>query len=262
MLALDFDGVISDSAAESFVVALRSHLRMRPTSPLAGRLEAHADPAGAPDARRIRADPLFEAFVGPMPLGNRAEAYEVILAALEAGSELPDQAAYDAFYRTHAADFLADYHRCFYEERRAFAEREPEVWVSLMQPYQAFVDLLRRCAGRVELAIATAKDRSSVLGLLRHYGIADLFPDQRILDKEMGRSKRAHLEQLQQRWGGPFEQIAFVDDKVNHLDGVAPLGLRCVLAAWGYNGLREHELARARGYAVCELAGAERLLFF
>jgi phosphoglycolate phosphatase-like HAD superfamily hydrolase len=283
MLALDFDGVISDSAAEAFVVASRSHLQMRPDSSLARHLARLADSAREPDPSRIRADSLFGDFVRLMPLGNRAEDYEVVLAALECGIELPDQAAYDAFYATHDPGFLADYHRCFYAERSSFAERDPEVWESLMQPYGAFVDLLRRharprsalapayprCgpkpayprdAGQVELAIATAKDRASVLRLLHCYGIADLFDGDRLLDKEMGRSKRAHLELLQRRWGGSFEQITFVDDKVNHLDAVADLGLRCVLAAWGYNGAREHELARERGYRVCELAGAERVL--
>jgi phosphoglycolate phosphatase-like HAD superfamily hydrolase len=261
LLALDFDGVISDSAAEAFVVASRSHARLRPGSPMAGRLAALVDSADSPDPRRIRADPLFGAFVALMPLGNRAEDYEVVLAALEAGVDLPDQAAYDAFYATHDPGLLADYHRCFYEERSAFAEREPEVWESLMRPYDAFIELLRRRAKPAQLAIATAKDRASVLRLLQCYGIADLFGATRLLDKEMGRSKRAHLAQLQQSWGGPFEQILFVDDKVNHLDAVADLGVGCVLAAWGYNGDREHELARARGYGVCELAGAEAMLF-
>jgi hypothetical protein len=55
--------------------------------------------------------------------------------------------------------------------------------------------------------------------------------------------------------------MTFVDDKVNHLDAVAPLGVRCALSAWGYNGPREHELARARGYRVCSLADVESQLF-
>jgi phosphoglycolate phosphatase-like HAD superfamily hydrolase len=261
MLALDFDGVISDSALEAFVVAARTHTRMRSGSTMSSRLEALVEGAGAPDPQRIRADPLYRGFVELMPLGNRAEDYEVILAALEAGIDLCDQAAYDTFYASHAPDFLADYHRCFYAERSAFAQRQPELWESLMQPYGALVDLLRRYAGRVELAIATAKDRASVLRLLHCYGIADLFAGDRLLDKELGRSKRAHLELLQRRWGGDFERITFVDDKVNHLDAVADLGLCCVLAAWGYNGVREHALARERGYGVCELARAERVLF-
>jgi len=38
---------------------------------------------------------------------------------------------------------------------------------------------------------------------------------------------------------------------------VAPLGVRCVLAGWGYNGPREHDLAARRGYLVCGLGDFE-----
>jgi hypothetical protein len=42
---------------------------------------------------------------------------------------------------------------------------------------------------------------------------------------------------------------------------VAPLGVRCALAAWGYNGERELRHARARGYLVCTLDDVDRQLF-
>jgi hypothetical protein len=58
-----------------------------------------------------------------------------------------------------------------------------------------------------------------------------------------------------------FPDMTFVDDKVNHLDAVAPLGVRCALAGWGYNGGREHDLAERRGYVVCSLENAEQRLF-
>ena len=53
----------------------------------------------------------------------------------------------------------------------------------------------------------------------------------------------------------------FIDDKVNHLDAVAELGVRCGLAAWGYNGAREAQLAHSRGYLVCSLEEIEAQLF-
>jgi hypothetical protein len=55
--------------------------------------------------------------------------------------------------------------------------------------------------------------------------------------------------------------VTFVDDKVNHLDDVAPLGVRCVLAAWGYNGDRERREAERAGYRVCGLDQVEAALF-
>ena len=120
--------------------------------------------------------------------------------------------------------------------------------------------LRRRAADRV-LALATAKDEPSVDILLDLYGIGDLFPGERVVDKAAGRSKRTHLTILAERLGVGFEAMTFVDDKLNHLEDVADLGVRCVLAGWGYNGERERRLATERGFVVCDLGTAEELLF-
>jgi phosphoglycolate phosphatase-like HAD superfamily hydrolase len=82
-----------------------------------------------------------------------------------------------------------------------------------------------------------------------------------VLDKETGVHKDAHLKELHKTVGVAYEEMVFVDDKVNHLDRAAGLGVRCALAAWGYNGEREVELARERGYRVCTLENAEEQLF-
>jgi phosphoglycolate phosphatase-like HAD superfamily hydrolase len=130
-----------------------------------------------------------------------------------------------------------------------------------MRPYESFLRILRRRAGDTTYAIATAKDRRSVDVLLREYGIDDLFPAELITDKESGEKKTAHLRRLREVLRLDFPEITFVDDKVNHLDTVAPLGVRCALAAWGYNDRREHALAAGRGYLVCHLDDVELQLF-
>lgn len=246
LLALDFDGVISDSAREAFAVAMRTWAALRPQSPLAGREE---------DGR------LYAAFLEIMPLGNRAEDYATALAAIEAGRELPDQGAYDAFKAGVGEAFLRDFHRRFYEEREAWAGADPEGWRARMAVYPGLAGILRRRGGETLLAIATSKDRRSVRRLLEGYGLADLFPEGRVLDKEAGVSKRTHLERLSSDLGVPPAEITFVDDKVNHLETVAPLGVRCVLAAWGYNGERERRIARREGFLVCSLEDFEAQVF-
>ncbi len=246
-LALDFDGVISDSARECFRVALTTWGRLHPDSSLAG-----AEPGDAT---------LYRGFLALLPLGNRAEDFGVALSALDARARIPDQAAYDAFRARWSAQELARFHERFYAERRAWQDRDPAGWRRLVAPYAELLDVLRRHAGEVELAIATAKDARSVGVLLEDYGVADLFPADRILDKETGVSKRAHLEALRERLGVAPEEITFLDDKVNHLEAVAGLGVRCALAAWGYNGEREWRRARERGFAVCRLDDVEATLF-
>ena len=242
-LVLDFDGVIADSGPEAFRVALRTYTELCPTSPLASEA-----PSG-----------LYGAFVELMPLGNRAEDFGVALRALDAGDPPADQAAYDAFYAAQPDAWRRDFHRRFYEVRAELARTDPASWRALLPPYPRLVETLRRRAGDAAYAIATAKDRASVGLLLEGYRLRDLFRPELVLDKETGVHKTAHLERVRAILGLPFEELTFIDDKVNHLDAVSRLGVRCVLAAWGYNGPREHELARAHGHLVCRLEDVDAL---
>lgn len=260
LLALDFDGVISDSAPEAFVVALRTWCELQPGSDLA-ESRALVEGAGAPPPDAIAAEPVWAEFIAMMPLGNRAEDYGVELAAIEAGVALADQAAYDTFKAGLEPEWLRAFHKRFYRVRGAMSEADPAAWRRLMRPYPGVCELLRRHARETVLAIATSKDRRSVAKLLAAYGAADLFPEGRILDKETGVSKRAHLEHLHRRHGLAFEEMTFVDDKVNHLESVAPLGVRCGLAAWGYNDEREVRQSRERGFLVLALDDVEAQLF-
>jgi phosphoglycolate phosphatase-like HAD superfamily hydrolase len=244
-LVLDFDGVIAQSAPEALCVALRSYRVLLPESPLGKR----------------EPEELYAAFVELMPLGNRAEDFGVALRALDRGAKIADQESYDAFYNAIDPAWRREFQRLFYEVRRAFAADDPQGWHALLPPYGAFLEVLRRHAGDVPLAIASAKDAASVRVLLESYGVADLFAPELILDKETGVHKTSHLAQVQRRLGLPYPQLTFVDDKVNHLDAVSRLGVRCALAAWGYNGPREQALARAHGHLVCHLDEVETLLF-
>ena len=260
LLALDFDGVISDSAPESFAVALLTYTKMIKDSRFDDR-RAALEAGSLPTAKRLVEDPLYVAFIDLMPLGNRAEDFAISLAALEAGRRLANQADYDAFRSELDEDWLRKFHRRFYENRTALSRRDPTGWRRMMGPYPPFLEILHRRAGDALLAIATSKDGKTVAALMRDYGIEALFPPERVLDKETGVHKDAHLRQLHKTVGVAYEEMVFVDDKVNHLDRVAGLGVRCALAAWGYNGEREIELASQRGYRVCTLENAEEQLF-
>ncbi len=257
LLALDFDGVISDSAPESWWVCLRTYAALRPSPAVEGLCAA----AEAASADEIRADEAYRRFLRMMPLGNRAEDFAVALSLILGDRDAADQAAFDDGYEAEPAAFLTAFHEAFYATRARLRERDPDRWISLLGPYPPFLEILHRRAGQVGLAIATAKDRPSVRRLLREYGIDPLFPEEALLDKEAGRSKRVHLSRLRDRFGLPFEQIVFVDDKVNHLDDVSSLGVSGVLASWGYNGAREHAQARERGHRVCSLEDFDATLF-
>lgn len=244
-LVLDFDGVLFDSARESFAVSRRTYLELRPESSLAARDE----------------EKLYRDYLELMPLGNGAADYGAVLTMLEQGRFPRSQEEYGAFRDEQEAPWLARYRDRFYEVRHEWAGREPETWRALMPPYAEFVAMLRRRKGEVRYAIATAKDRPSVDALLATHSLTDLFSGDLIVDGSAGRDKSVHLDTLRRRLDLPAAALTFVDDKVTHLDSASSLGVRGALAAWGFNGTREHDIARARGHLVCSLENAEAMLF-
>jgi len=191
---------------------------------------------------------------------RRAEDFGVALRALELGLELPDQAAYDAFYRSLHQGWLEAYHATFYEVRDRLRTADSARWLTLNDGYPPFTAFLKRAADRFAIAILTARDRASLDVLLDHLGVAAIIPRHLRLDKEAGLHKTSHLSQLADRLQVTFPEITFVDDKVNHLERVAPLGVRPVLAGWGLNTPREHARAMALGFPVARLDALDSVL--
>lgn len=260
VIAFDFDGVLCNSSREVFLVATEAYASMMPGSQLLAALSELSN-RGARSAEGFVDHPLVEAFSDLHPLGNRAEDFGVALRALDTDKTIKDQAAYDEFYSTLDPAWLAGYHRCFYETRTSLRARDPEAWLALHSPYPELNEVLHRHTESARFAVATAKDARSAHLLLNELGLADLFDPRLVLDKETGVEKTIHLATLSERLGADFNTITFVDDKVNHLQRVARLGVRPILAGWGFNTPREHSLAERLGFEIANLDTAEAVLF-
>ena len=259
VIALDFDGVLCDSVRETFATALHTYGEAMPDSRLVDRIRARLGPWPWSNPA-IATDPDFLRFESLVPLGNRAEDFGVALLAMDLQTEVTDQSAYDTLYASLDPSWLASFHGRFYESRAELRAEAPEAWLELHRDYPRFTQLLYEIAGDVRLAIATAKDSRSLALLLDRFGVDGLFAPELRFDKETGVQKTEHLTELAGRLGSKFADITFVDDKVNHLQRVAPLGVRPVLAGWGHNTDREHRAAEALGFEVATFDTARTIL--
>ena len=260
VLAFDFDGVLCDSSREVFVVAVDTLADLEPGSELLEVLRPLRDEAlRGGDA--FRDHEVYAQFSELLPLGNRAEDFGVALRAIEASKTISDQAGYDAFYAGLPAPWRDLFHRRFYAARTRLRESDLNRWLALHLPYPELVAALERHRDEFIPAVATAKDAQSVHLLLTELGLHNVFDPRFVLDKETGVEKTIHLGELQRRTGAPFADITFVDDKLNHLVKVAELGVRCVLAGWGFNTEREHEVAHRLGFEVAHLDDLDTTVF-
>ena len=250
VLAFDFDGVLSDSLLEAYLITWRISGRFDPAlTPPAATLPSLA----AIHAFREQHQEHWRAFNKLVPLGNRAEDYLVIHSAVARSLRLKTQSEFNEFKAGMERSRLEEFHEEFYRERYSLAGQDHERWLALNEPYPGAREAVRALAARFKLAVATSKDARTVRELLDNWGLSGLFLPEAVLDKTAGESKRAHLSALKKIFACDFSRITFIDDKVSHLLDCLDLGVRLYLAGWGYNGETEWELARRHAIPVLTL---------
>ncbi|MCE5270474.1 HAD family hydrolase [bacterium] len=248
VFAFDFDGVLSESLLEAYLITWRISGAVLPEL-------ASSEPR--PDLESIQVfrdshKAHWEHFSALVPFGNRCEDYLVIQSAVHENRRLATQAEFDG-YRRRFEPWLEAFHAEFYRERYALTAADQSRWLALNAAYPGIPEALAALSGRFDLAIATSKDGRSVNALLATYGVERFFRPGSLVDKSAGESKRAHLAALRGIFGVEYHDIFFIDDKVSHLIDCDGLGVRCFLAGWGYNGLAERREAAARGFQVLDV---------
>jgi len=101
---------------------------------------------------------------------------------------------------------------------------------------------------KIEVVIATTRDRASVSAILEKQGIIISSP--KIISREFSIDKREQMKFIAREFGVSFEEIFFTDDILGHLKLVASLGVNVVLASWGYSNRQQLSEAREEGIPV------------
>ncbi len=239
VLALDFDGVIWDSAGECFEIGWRVY------QGLTGQ-----DLSGAQNRAR---------FVAARPLARTGHDFFLILRLMHTRPELDLPGFPLAEFvklRSELADEAAVFNRDFYALRAKYREQSFEQWASWQGPYPEMLGLLDRWEARFRgTALATTKDAASAHALLQSVG-----RDWPVFGKEFSVDKDRQIAGIARQFDVSVGEVLFVDDLLENLHQVAPLGTRTAMAAWGYNTEQSREEARLLGFRVVDVEGLETML--
>lgn len=161
-----------------------------------------------------------------------------------------------------AAEPVARRSRQVYETRQRFVERDATGWTALHRPFQPLWNELVRRQNQCGFAILTNKNRTATGRLCRHFGLNISSKD--IYSGDNGVSKIENMQQIQKRYGGgPYY---FLDDSLKNLQELdralnrQKKVLVALLAAWGYTGPADAELAQKFGCEVLTQTDAIALL--
>lgn|GEM_PF-841761 len=232
VLALDFDGVIWDSAGECFQTGWRAYEELT--------------------GRRLDQREFERGFLRGRPLARTGHDFYTLLALMEEDPERDlAQMPYESFLkeRSRRADSAAKFDRVFYMLRAHIRDTDPALWASWQQPYPELLEVLEKWEEQFSgLALATTKDTASAQALLNSTG--RYWP---VFGKEFSEHKADQIQGISQHFKVSPSKVLFIDDLLENLHQVKPTGASTALADWGYNLQDAWAQAQDEGFRVVSL---------
>lgn len=235
IVALDFDGVVCDSARETALSAWYAGREFWPgwDTPL---------PPAAYSERFLRVRPWLET------------GYQAIVMMRMIADGLPE-AEFAEHLAEHCRRVLADLRlgrddlvRRFGQARDEWIRRDAAGWMAAHDFYPGVIAALQAARARADLYVLTTKQERFARALLESRGL--VLPADRLFGLDRGRSKEAILATLV-TGAAAAPAVHFVEDRAETLRRVlatpALAAVRLYYASWGYGTAAD--LAWARGEA-------------
>jgi phosphoglycolate phosphatase-like HAD superfamily hydrolase len=230
VFALDFDGVLCDSAAETCAAAWRAGRALWP-----GWEAPEPPPEFTARFRELR--PVLETGYQAIALLRLVE--EEFTAPLSQLSTVTPVSFAESAERIFAATGLgrADLVRLFGDARDQWIAADPEGWLARHEFYPGVAEALNAAAARgCPLFVLTTKQHRFTERLLQNAGVG--LPADRIFGLETGRPKEEILKGLAARPDCCGLRMVFVEDRLEALERAAAVpelaGVELRFATWGY----------------------------
>ena len=245
ILALDFDGVICDSAGECLLSAYATYLRN----------------TSVPSLRDLEA--LVERWRSPFyrmrPFTRDGKDYLLTVYFIDRGLSITSQADFDLESQRRMSDVCkllavtnsVELEELFQNTRRRIRARDEVAWYRSNPLYQGMVEGLRNCRQLSSVFITTSKPTDAVVKILTHYRVP--LPESQIYGSDKvakGMGKNAHLEKVCRVTKTALDRIHFLDDQVSHLKAAQRLGVQRYLATWGYTTVQQQDEAKQLGVTL------------
>ena len=235
VVVFDFDGVIGDSVRECFVQSLN----------------AYADLGG----RVATSKAVEKAFRSARPLITKTEHFITVLRLIQENPRIDfnkmSQQQFDAEHRKDAGN-AGRFAERFYAHREQMRAISPKEWLALQKSFPKIAKFVAKVQKKNQVFIATTKDKKSVTELLRVYGIR--IPEKNIVTKEFSKDKKQQLREIARRAGVSIREVLLVEDAVAQLRQASKIGVRGVLASWGYSTKAQRKEAKGEGIPLMRKA--------
>jgi phosphoglycolate phosphatase-like HAD superfamily hydrolase len=230
----DFDGVICDSVLECLLVTYNAYHSLSTPS-----FKRVLDLDVIPSEKQF----LFRQL---RPYLKGAEDFVPMYLAIESGTRIENQDAFNQFQATHA-DQLITYQKAFYAERDYLQQNERETWLRMNPLFEGMKETLLACESFDTRYILTTKRQQDVAEIFAYQQIP--FPlDHIVYMKADGKSQKL-LDMIREH-GAAYEETAYVEDQVDFLVRSQQHGIGSYLVEWGYVSEEQKTLARQHNIPI------------
>jgi len=251
ILAVDFDGVISDSALKSLFVSHNAYCR-------------HF----GPEVKKNFGGQLFtfenweqmkKEYSREMEKYRKLRAYVelpadflVMIRIIEEQLEVNNQEEFIKIRNQLDCDYHF-FHELFFQEKERWQKKDFASWFSLSPVYEEVVAGIKQfLAQGVKVVIATSNLGKAIYPAFHPDYLGFQIAKQDIFDKNCGPRKSDHMKAIVDRYKVSFDKIYFVDDQLSYLEEAQALGVNVFLAGWGYCTEEQKKVARKKGITVIE----------
>ncbi len=251
ILAVDFDGVISDSALKALFVSHNVYCKysdLKVKKNFGGKLFTFEN-----------WELMKKEYKKEMEYYHRLRSYiEIsgdffaIIKVIEEQIQIKDQQEFIA-YRNQ---LKFDYHfflELFFKEKEEWQRENFKKWFFLSPVFHEVVKGIQRFQHESQkVVIATSNLGEAIHRAFQPEFLGFEMDIEDIFDKNFGKHKAEHMQAIANKYGVALEDIYFVDDQLSYLRGTDALGVNVFLAGWGYCAESQKEEAKKEQIPVIE----------
>jgi len=251
ILAVDYDGVISDSALKSLFISHNAYCKYfgsKVKKNFGGELFTFNNweemqkkyKKEMDDYRRLRS---YIELSGD---------FFAILKVMEEQVQIKDQQEFIAYRNQLQFDYQF-FRELFFKEKEKWQKKSFKKWFFLSPVFKEVIKGIRRFTKEGQkVVIATSNLGEAIHGAFQLEYLGFKIDIEDIFDKNFGKHKAEHMQAIAKKYDAKLNEIYFIDDQLSYLIGTDVLGVNVFLAGWGYCTESQKEEAKKEKITVIE----------
>lgn len=251
VLAVDFDGVISDSALKSLFVSHNAYCRY--FGP-----EVKKNFGGEQftfenwEQMKIDYKQEMEKYRRIRSYIELSGDFYVMIKIIEDQLEVHNQDEFRKIRNQMNFNYQF-FHELFFQEKEHWQKKDFGKWFFLSPVFTEVITGIKKFLAEGQKIVIATSNLGQAIHPAFHPDYLGFHIDQRdIFDKNYGKKKSDHMKAIAAQYGIHFDEIYFIDDQLSYLEETMALGVHVFMAGWGYCTPEQKETAREEGITVIE----------